>query len=389
MRSIFVLLIMALVMGCATEPANFEELVDRLNETEQEIRAKQEEIQTTIATFIETNPERQVDAESLTNMALNPDQEAVLNEMLAGEEDVSYRGLVQEIIDTRGEVADLQQQMQELRDDLPAPYTVQRGDSHVQVALQYLMENHGLSTAEASDVVEQTAMVEDLNVGNQIWLLYKDSILGTYVTQGTSDTSPGRAQRIARARITRTITTLTDERDAAEARAAFIADSLGQVKDMLEERIVFLRSEEERLNGQITMLNEARDEALAQRDMEEQAKLAAEMKLNSIFFAVNTMDHWKDAMVIKDPFFGGPRVESLSGVDFSQSQDLREGMVLTIERSGFPSLDRIKKVDVFPRTFREGQDYVVAFHPSGDRVSIELLVPDNFAGQNVLFALRD
>ncbi len=389
MRGILVLLSMTLVMGCATEIETFEELVERLNTTEQEIRARQDEIQTTIARYIETNPERRVDAESLTIMALNPDHEAVLNEMLASEADVSYRGLVQEILDTRSEVSELQQEMQALRDDLPAPYTVQRGDSHLQVSLEYLMENHGLSAAEARDAVEQTALVENLNVGNQIWLLYKDGILGTYVTQGTSDLSPGRAQRIARARINRRIATLTDERDEAQARAAFVADSLGQVKDMLEERIVFLRSEEERLNGQIAMLAEARDEALAQRDMEEQAKLEAEMKLNSIFYAVNTMDHWKDSMVIKDPFFGGPRVESLSGVAFSQSQDLREGTVLTIERSAFPSLDRIKKVDVFPRSFRDGQDYVVAFHPSGERVTIELITPANFAGQNVLFALRD
>lgn len=389
MRGIFVLLSMALIMGCATEIETFEELVERLDATEQEIRARQDEIQTTISQYNETHPENQVDAESLTNMALNPDHEAVLNEMLATEADVSYRGLVQEIIDTRGEVAELQQEMQDLRDDLPAPYTVQRGDSHLQVALEYLMDNHGLSAAEARDAVEQTALVESLNVGNQVWLLYMDGMLGTYVTQGTADMSPGRAQRIARARINRRITTLSDERDAAQARAAFIADSLNQVKDMLEERIVFLRSEEERLNGQIAMLSEARDDALAQRDTEEQAKLEAEMKLNSIFYAVNTMDHWKDSRVIKDPFFGGPRVESLSGVGFSQSQDLREGTVLTIERSAFPSLKRIKKVDVFPRTFREGQDYVVAFHPSGERVSIELLAPDNFTGQNVLLALRD
>ena len=76
MRGILVLLTMTLVMGCATEPATFEELVDRLNVTEQEIRAKQEDIQTTIATFIESNPDRQGDAESLTNMARNPDHEA-------------------------------------------------------------------------------------------------------------------------------------------------------------------------------------------------------------------------------------------------------------------------------------------------------------------------
>ena len=389
MRGILVLLSMTLIMGCATEIETFEELVERLDATEQEIRANQEEIASLIKLYNETNPENQVDAASLTQMALNPDHEALLNELLASESDVSYRGLVQQILNTRGEVAGLQEEMQALRNDLPAPHTVQRGESHLQVALQYLIENHGLSSAEAREAVAETALVESVNVGNQVWLLYKDGTLGTYVTQGTADMSPGRAQRIARARINRKIATLTDERDAAQARAAFVADSLNQVKDMLEERIVFLRGEEDRLNGQVSMLTEARDAALAQRDTEEKGKLEAEMKLNSIFFAVNTMDHWKDVKVIRDPFFGGPRVEKLSGVAFSQSQDLRDGNVLTIDRADHPSLKRIKKVDVFPRTFRNGQDYVVAFHPSGDKVSIELLIPVNFSGQNVLFALRD
>ncbi len=389
MRRVLVLLSMTLFIGCATEIESFEELVERLDATEQQIRARQDEIKATIEDYNEKNPDAQVDVQSLTNMALNPDHETVLNEMLAAEADVSYRGLVQEIINSREEVATLQQAMQDLRNDLPAPYTVQDNESHLQIALEYLMENHGLDAAAARDAVEQTALVENLNVGNQVWLLYRDNVLGTYVTQGSAEISPGRAQRIAIARINRTIKMLTEERDDAQARAAFIADSLGQVKDTLEERIVFLRSEEERLNDQIDMLAEARDQALAQRDLEESARLEAEMKLNSVFFAVGTMDHWKDIEVIKDPFFGGPRVESLAGVDFSKSQDLRESTVLTIERSGFPSLDRIKKVDVFPRAFREGQDFVIAFHPSGDRVSVELLVPDNFAGQNVLFALRD
>ena len=119
MRGILALLSMTLIMGCATEIETFEELVERLDATEQEIRAKQEEIQATIKQYNETHPESQVDAESLTSMALNPDHEAVLNEMLASEADVSYRGLVQEIVDTRGKVAELQQEMQALRDDCP------------------------------------------------------------------------------------------------------------------------------------------------------------------------------------------------------------------------------------------------------------------------------
>jgi hypothetical protein len=318
-------------------------------------------------------------------MVLDSDQAEALSQRLGQEKDVSYRGLIQEIVDTHKQVDILQERIRLLQESLPAPYTVQSGDRHLDVALRYLMENHGLRANQAREAVAQVALVEDLHVGYKIWLLYRDGDFGTYVTQGTASISPGKAQRTAKQRIANRITTLVEERNTAQ----IFADTLQILHDNLQERILFLRSEESQLQSRIATLAQARDAALAKSDMAEQQGRMLEQQLNSIFYAVNTMDHWKELGVISDPFFGGPRVKSLAKVRFSESHDLRAGNILAFSTLTFPELKRIKKVDVFPRTFKDGQEYIVSFDESGDQAFVKLLKPDVFLAQRVIFALRD
>lgn len=385
MYKILTALVAVLCMNCGHEMDTFQELVKEMDETEQEIKTRQEEIRTRIQNYNAANPNRQIDTATMDRMVLDPDQAEALNQLLGDEKDVSYRGLVQEIVDGHKQIDILQERVRLLQESLPAPYTVQSGDTHLDISLRYLVENHGLTADQAREAVEQVALVEDLRAGFKIWLLYRDGDFGTYVTQGTSSVSPGRAQRAARQLITDRISNLTTERNTAQT----MADSLQVLHDNLQERILFLRDEESRLQTEIASLAEARDAAIAKSNKAEQQSLLLESQINSVFYAVNTMDHWKEIRVISDPFFGGPRVKSLDKVDFSASHDLREGQILTFDTLTFPELKRIKKVDVFPRTFKAGQDYVVSFDESGDSAFIKLLKPDVFAGQKLLFALRD
>lgn len=386
MRSgVLICLIAILSMNCGHKMDTFQTLVKELDETEQDIRTKQEEIRSRIQEYNATNPNTQIDMATLDRMVLDPDQAEALNQLLGEEKDVSYRGLVQEIVDTHKQIDILQERVRLVQENLPAPYTVRSGDTHVDVALRYLMENHGLMSDQAREALERVALVENLHPGFKIWLLYRDGDFGTYVTQGVASVSPGKAQRVAKQRITYRITTLTHERNTAQ----MLADSLQVRHDNLQERILFLRNEESRLLSKIASLGQARDAAIVKSDMAERQSLLLEKQLNSIFYEVNTMDYWKEARVISDPFFGGPRVKSLTNVKFSQSHDLREGKILTFDTLTFPELKRIKKVDIFPRTFKEGQEYIISFDESGDRAFVKLLKPDLFAGQNVIFALRD
>lgn len=372
------------VVSCSDGLDTFQGLVKELDRTEQDIRSKQEEIRKKVQEYNQQHPDKPIDATSLDRLMLDPNQEAELKRLLGAEKDVSYRGLVQEIVDARKQIDDLQEQIRTLQDQLPAPYEVKKGDTHSKVAIRYLIQNHNLSDAEARKVVDQTALVEEMHTGFLVWMLYKDGVFGTYVTQGTSKVSPGKAQRLARARVNQQISTLTVERNTARTEA----DSLDDLQANLAERILFLRDEEARLHSEIAALRDSREEALAQIKMGETQRKELETKLNSLYYEADTMDNWKAKRVISDPLLGGPRVDSLSKVGFARSKDLRESGTLTFEISAFPGLKRFKSVEVFPRTFRDGQDFTVTVDESGMSATVTLLKPELFTGQKVLFGLK-
>ena len=385
-KHICLAVIISLVLtGCERKLDTFQQLVQELDETEKEIRVRQDEIREMVHNYNASHPDGdQVDAFNIERMLLDPDEVDLLNRMLENEQDVSYRGLLSEIVDDHTQIIALQERLRRLQDQLPAPYTVQVGDTHRDVSLRYLMENHKMPIREAREVIDKTALVEEMYTGYQIWMLYQNGVFGSYVTQGTASVSPGRAQRQAKQRVARKIEALTDERDVARIQA----DSLQELHDTLRERLIFLRNEESRLQTEIAVLKQAHDTATARVEMSEQQRQMLEARLNSIFYEVDTMDRWKEKKVIADPLFGSPRVKSLAGVQFSQSHDLRENKILTFDLRDFPELKRFKQVDLFPRSFKAGQEYVASFDDDGDYVYVKILKPDVFAGQKIIFALR-
>lgn len=378
-------LLMAMtVLNCGDSLDSFQGLVKELDRTEQDIRLKQEDIRKKVQEYNQQHPDKPIDSGSLDRLMLDPNQEAELKRLLGAEKDVSYRGLVQEIVDARKQIDGLQEQIRTLQEQLPAPYEVKKGDTHFKIAIRYLTQNHSLSEADARKVVDQTALVEEMHTGFLVWMLYKDGVFGSYVTQGTSRVSPGKAQRLARARTNQQISTLTEERNTARTEA----DSLDDLQANLEERILFLRDEEARLRSEIAALQDSREEGLAQIKIGDAQRKELEKKLNSLYYETDTMDNWKARRVISDPLLGGPRVDSLSKVGFTRSQDLRETGTITFEANAFPGLKRLKSVEVFPRTFRDGQDFTVTVDESGMSITVKLLKPELFSGQKVLFALK-
>ncbi|MEE2710531.1 MAG: hypothetical protein VYA69_13150 [Gemmatimonadota bacterium] len=385
-RYIGLISLAALVLtGCERKLDTFQQLVKQLDEAEQEIRTRREEVQQKIQDYNAAHPERKIDPSSLEQMALDPRQAEALNQLLSDEQDVSYRGLLSEIVAVNGQVSALQEHVLDLQDQLPAPYTVQVGDTHQDVSVRYLVENHGLAPREARGIADDAALVEELYVGFQIWMLYRDGVFGTYVTRGDAKVSPGRAQRQARQRVTRTIETLTDERNFARSEA----DSIQELHDNLQERILFLRAEESRLQTEIASLAHSRDKAVAMVEFSEQQRAKLEERVNSVFYAVDTMKNWKDKKVISDPFFASPRVRSLERVLFENTQDLRANKIVTFDLRDYPQLKKFKRVDLFPRSFKAGQEYVVSYNEDRDQAFVKLLKPDVFSGQKLIFALRD
>lgn len=386
MKWLLIVVMLGLVLtGCERKPDTFQKMVQQLDKTEKDIRERQDKMRQKVREFNATHPEgSRIDTTSIESMVLDPAQVETLNRMLSEEKDVSYRGLLTEVVDTQKQINQLQEQVRQLQAQLPAPYTIKAGDSHYDVSLRFLKENQNLTDKEARELVDKTALVEELAPGMQIWMLYKDEVFGSYVTQGTALISPGKAQRRAKQRVAKKIETLTGERDIARVRV----DSLREVQDMLDERILFLRNEEGRLQSEIAALSKEREEALTRVNISEKQRQMLETQLNSVFYEVDTLDRFKKNRTIDDPLFGSPHVKSLRNVRFSKSQDLRENSVLTFEARAFPGLKKIKDVDVFPTTLNMGEDFIVSYEGDGARAFVKIVKPEAFAGQKVLFALE-
>jgi hypothetical protein len=83
---------------------------------------------------------------------------------------------------------------------LGAPMTVQRGQTHADLAQEYLVNQAHVTPEEAAAVVKRTALDWDIEPGNLVFNLYHDGILLSTVTQGTAKHSPLALQAAARRR---------------------------------------------------------------------------------------------------------------------------------------------------------------------------------------------
>ena len=103
MRYLCIVMVIGLIFtGCQTKPNNFQEMVEQLDKTERDIREKQDKIRQTVREYNAAHPgESRIDTTSIERMVLDPSQSETLNRMLKDEKDVSYRGLLTEVVDSQ------------------------------------------------------------------------------------------------------------------------------------------------------------------------------------------------------------------------------------------------------------------------------------------------
>ncbi len=207
-RTILPLLLAAAFLLSACGPKkpqdikDFQELLTELDGRNADIMKKKQEIQDILQAYNQSVPEdRKVKFTPSDGNPLTADQEKLLKDLLQQEKDVSYQGLLRQVIEKNDEIRGLQEKIADLEARLPKPYDVKRGDTHYRLCLKYLTEVEGLSRPRADSLIDRVAMVADLVKGFQVWFYYKDGIFGTFVTQGTARISPSRLARVNRRKV--------------------------------------------------------------------------------------------------------------------------------------------------------------------------------------------
>lgn len=196
-----------ILVGCNTQSgdiqtmADLKQRVDKLSLLSKDVEGRRTELYKLIHQYNSQLPENeQFDIASVDTTIGEPEKELV-RAMFREEKDITYNGLLGTIIDKNNEIREMESQIAKLVNQLPAPYTVQRGDTHYDIVMNYLINEYGLNKKDAHKVAFGTAMIDDILPGNQVWLMYNDGIVGTYVTQGTAKINPVTFQRLARRRL--------------------------------------------------------------------------------------------------------------------------------------------------------------------------------------------
>jgi cell division protein FtsL len=352
-----------------TEVRNFQELVMRVDKLNTQIGDREEKIMDLVRKFNTSHPEAVIDTAGISSMGLSMEQAEVLAKRVQQEKDISYRGLLQEIITLNNDMENLNQQMMDLRAKLPAPYTVRQGDSHFKVCLEYLIDK-GVPEDQAVKLIEQTSLTAELLPGFEVWNYYNDGVFGSFVTQGTARLSPNALARATKRRID------TERQNLIQAR------------NQKEQEVKDLEARRTELQDQIHNLDEQRQTMMTQMQDMAQRNEALSKQLNSVTYAVGTFKDLSKLGVIRKPTFGRWETADLERIQNPATLDLRADNRITISAAAL-GLSRISKVMVFPRSYDENADYKVMIADDRQSATVVLQRTEKFQFTKLALAVDD
>jgi len=369
--------VLGLLLGTAckkesTKVSSELEMVQKISKMEQDINAKQDEMNTLLRTYQQQGGK---DVGKMVGQTLSPEQKTILEQKLQKEEGIAYKDLLQDILKKDKEVEDLKVQIQDLEKKLPNAVVVKRGDKHFELALEFLKEK-GVDPKEAKKLIYQNNIMEELVPGFKVWHFYDQGVYGTFVTQGEASVSPYRVTQQAKQKI-------IDEKD----RAVTQKDALSKEKATLTEQVSELEAKRNQLNQDVAMLQAEREELL--KKMQEVKDLSEELKskLNSVYYRVGDRQTMIKEGVVKDPWYGQPTLQNFKEESFPNRLDLRGGdsVIITAEDA---KVAKITKVKLAPgNIFKDTQDYTVTISADGKQATVKMLNKDKFKAERTMAIL--
>ncbi len=340
------------------EVKNFQELVMRVDKLNTQIGDRESQIMDLVRKYNTAHPEEAFDTTGIATLGLSPEQAEMLQKRVAQEKDVSYRGMLQEALDLTNEVDRLNAELLDVRSKLPTPQEVKQGDSHFKLCMEYL-QNKGVAEDEAMKLIEQTALTTELLQGFEVWNYYNEGVFGTFVTQGGAKMSPNALTRATKRKI-------DSERQ-----------TLIQARNQKEEEVRDLESRRAELMDQIRQLDVEKNSMM--RQMEEMASKNENLakQISSCRYVVHTFKELSRVGVIRKPGLGKWETGDLAAMPDPATIDLRADNRITFTASSI-GLGRIGKVLVFPRSFKEGEDYNITVSDDKQTATVVLERPEKF-----------
>lgn len=303
----------------------------------------------------------------LSGVSLNGEQAALLETMLSKEEDITLKTLLDDILATRRNISKLEDHMDELKGQLPTPDTVERGDTHMGMAMDFLAKTHGLDAKEAEALARRSLLTENLAPGMEVWHFYVDGVYGTTVTQGTARVSPYFLNVRSRRK-------LRQERDDALALAASLEAEITVLEATRDE----LRSDLRTLSQNYEVLQVERNDLRDERD----DLVTAEQ---SAWYYVDTRRKLREKDIIA-PI--GMRLKEWKKDLFTERIDLRRQTKFMVYAEDF-GVRRFRRILLLPRErFAEDEDYSIEYRDDGQVAVVHLENVEKFKNDAFVVALK-
>lgn len=382
-RLLLPLLSLSLVAACETAPEGADgggdahdlsgivmekdEMAGELGKA-QAITGKEGQIKQEQAEFLELSQAfEQRYGKKLDGVKLSDGQAALLKTMLSAEMDVSLQGLLQALIDTRDDIEKLEQDIDDLKAQLPTPDVVSRGDAHLSLATDYLMKNHGLDKKEADRLARRSLLTDNLAPGMEVWHFYTDGVYATTVTQGSAKVSPYFLN-------VRAMRRLQTERDEAMALA-----------DSLEAEITVLEATRDQLRADLTSLKTRHEDLKIERDLLYEDREGLIEADESVWYYVDTKRSLRQKEIIAP---AGIKLKDWRPELFIDKLDLRTDDTIDMYAEDF-GVKRIKGLMLLPDgVWREDRDYTVRLTDSGRKATLQLDAIDRFKNEAFVVVLK-
>ena len=348
------------IPGQVGQVGQMQELAGQVQGMESTIKKKEGEI-SNLAEVVKDKT-GQVMSIGFNPLDLSPEARELLKQRIASEKDISVKSLLEDILTRNSEIRDLKAQIAKIERLLPTPHIVAQGENHYQIAMDFLVNDKGIDKERAIELLERTALFDELVPGFKVWNFYADEEYGTSVSQGDADVSPNLVMHVAKKK-------LTNERDLAVA-------------------------ERDKLAGDIKVLEEKKEEAITQMELlnKEQENLISTVsdltqQVNSLYFLVDSRQNLQKKGILKRGFLSSGKMRDVSPEFFNRSIDLRTKDQVLISAVDL-GIGKIKDVNIYPNIYKKGNSYKIEMTADKRYALLTLLEKDKFKNERLVIAVR-
>ncbi len=348
------------IFSSPSEVGRMKQLTKEVRTMESKVKQKEGEVGSLVNTY-----KQRIGINSplpFENMSLSKAERDLLQQEIAKEKDVSLRSLLKEILKKKDQIAIMREHIADIERQLPKPHIAQKGESHYQIALAFLMDEQGLEKAQAEKILARTVLFDELAEGFKVWNFYTCNEYGTSVTQGNAAVSPGVFVRKAKKQ-------LLDERDNAVVARNKLADDVKTLEGEKLETLAQLdlaQQEKENLEDSVSQLNN---------------------RVHSMHYRLDSRKNLKKAGILKSGFLKSTKLQDVGNDQFDRAMDLSKEYDLVISAQDL-GVGQINGVELYPRFYKKGSSYKVFITPNKKHALLTLLEKEKFESERVVIAVR-